>query len=81
MRLKNIANNVCFETIASLISGIKKIKIINRKQGYDKQTLFEGTFNEYRNFNNRFMRDDFSHCKVNGIDAIDDILVIGIEHD
>ena len=80
MKLKCVANNVCFETITYLLSNPRQIKIVNHIDGYDKETLFEGTLSEYKRNVHLNKQDDYTYYKVNGIDALNDILVISIEY-
>ncbi len=72
--MKRIANNVALQTVGYVVSGLQKVNIYVKEEGYKKQDIFNGL---YRDFCMNGMLT-YSHCKVTEIAAKDDIICIGI---
>ena len=78
MKMKRIANNMALQTLGYIIGGTQEIEIYYRVDGYRKETVFEGAYND-------FCREQFgdgeqlSHNKVTGIEADGNVLRIGID--
>lgn len=72
--MKRIANNVALQTVGYVVSGLQKVNIYVKEEGYKKQDIFNGL---YRDFCMGGMLT-YSHCKVTEIASNFDVLNIGI---
>ena len=79
MKMKRIANNLALQTLGYLIGGDQEIEVYYRVDGYRKETIFKGRFSDFLKIHLSGAGELLSYNRVTGIDALDDVLQIGID--
>jgi len=79
MKMKRIANDLALQTLTYLISGLQEIEIYYRVDGYRKETVYEGTYADFRKDQLFGSGEQLSHNKVTAVSADGNVLRIGID--
>lgn len=79
MKMKRIANDMAFQTLGYFIGGTQEIEVYYSADGYRKETIFQGKYNDFCRQQLFGDGEQLSHNKVAGITADGNVLRIGIE--
>lgn len=76
--MKRIAENVALQTVLYFVGGLKMVKIIDYKNGYEASINGSGKVVFFGKAKDARLNYKQEHAKVRGIEAFGNVLEIGI---
>jgi hypothetical protein len=71
-------NKISFQSVAQHVRYRQRIKVVKRECGLEGEVLYEGTYKELQEYENRKVRYQLEYQEVTGVFAEGDVLTIGI---